>query len=99
MKLLLTPLEGSLAFSERSLEVDPRSGCLTVSRASAQLKAATNNAVFDCKVNNNNQYVRIERIKHDRLKYLFTYYILFKTIAQRRTKKIIMYLVSNVITQ
>jgi len=50
MKLLLTPLEGSLAFSERSLEVDPRSGCLTVSRASAQLKAATNNAVFDCKV-------------------------------------------------
>lgn len=50
MKLLLTPLEGSLAFSERSLEVDPRSGCLTVSRASAQLKAAANNAVFDCKV-------------------------------------------------
>ena len=51
MKLLLAPAEGSLAFSERSLEVDPRSGRLTVSRASAQQKSAANNAVFDCKVN------------------------------------------------
>ena len=51
MKLLLAPVEGSLAFSERSLEVDPRSGRLTVSRASAQQKAAATNAVFDCKVN------------------------------------------------
>ena len=51
MKLLLTPVEGSLTFSERSLEVDPRSGRITVSRASTQHKAAVNNAVFDCKVN------------------------------------------------
>ena len=50
MKLILAPVEGSLAFGERSLEVDPRSGHLPVSRSSAQNKAAASNAVFDCKV-------------------------------------------------